>query len=97
MMPIPDEPPKHQQEATPTQAQHRQGPLDALGRQVRWIEKRVRDEGDAYWQSERTKNFDATDLAFLIRSIRSLLLILTTERVVLEDLREHIRHSGEPG
>lgn len=64
------------------------GPLDALGMHLRKIERDARTEGDVFWERERAMPFEATNLAFLLRSIRSLLLILATEHIILHELRE---------
>lgn len=81
---------------TPPMPEH-VGALEALSIHLRIMERRARAEGDAFWEKERSVPFEATNFAFLLRSIRSLLLILTVEHSLLDQLRRHEREQTSEG
>jgi hypothetical protein len=63
------------------------GALDAFERHLRDLEKSAKREGTGFWEREAGVSYEATNFAFLLRSLRSLLLIVSTQHFLLEDLR----------
>ena len=70
--------------------------IDAFEQHLRELEGRVRQEPKAFWDVERALVFEATNFAFLLRSVRSLLRVVADQQQLLDGLRRHAAASEKP-